>query len=270
MIAADSLWSGTRQGRAYVALLLTPVQWLVDLPADVADEVSDVVVDRGLLMRENARLKAEALQLEQKGQQLDSLMRENNQLRALLNGRKRIPDEIELVELIGVNPDPFQHQVVINRGSEDKIFLGQPVLDAGGVMGQVVEMSHYTSRVMLVTDARHAIPVEINRTGFRAIALGKGEPDELELQYVADTVDIQVGDLLVTSGLGKRFPRGYPVAVVTEVIHDPGQAFSKVRAKPSARLDKSRHLLLVNRPPEPEYMDMEGGEPVLSAEKRGE
>ena len=248
LIAADVTWNGMRQGRAYIALILTPVQWLVDLPAEVADEVSDVVVDRGLLMKENARLKADALLLEQKGQQLASLTEENKRLRALLNGRQRISDEVTLVELIGVNPDPFQHQVVIDQGSEDGIYLGQPVLDAGGVMGQVVEMSHYTSRVMLITDTRHAIPVELNRTGFRAIALGKGEPDELELQHVSDTTDIQEGDLLITSGLGGRFPRGYPVAVVTEVVHDPGQAFSKVRAKPSARLDKSRHLLLVDRP----------------------
>lgn len=239
-----------RQGRAYISLVLTPVQWLVDLPAELADEVSDVVVDRGLLMKENARLKAEALQLEQKGQQFDSLMEENNRLRALLSGRARIPDDVTLVELIGVNPDPFQHQVVINSGSEDGLYLGQPVLDAGGVIGQVVEMSHYTSRVMLITDTRHAIPVEVNRTGFRAIALGKGEPDELELLHVSDTIDIQEGDLLVTSGLAGHFPRGYPVAVVTEVVHDPGLSFTKVRAKPSARLDKSRHLLLVNSSPE--------------------
>ncbi|MDI3323190.1 rod shape-determining protein MreC [Pontibacterium granulatum] len=265
LIAADVTWNGMRQGRAYIALILTPVQWLVDLPAEVADEVSDVVVDRGLLMKENARLKADALLLEQKGQQLASLTEENKRLRALLSGRQRIPDEVTLVELIGVNPDPFQHQVIIDQGSEDGIYLGQPVLDAGGVMGQVVEMSHYTSRVMLITDTRHAIPVELNRTGFRAIALGKGEPDELELQHVSDTTDIQVGDLLVTSGLGGRFPRGYPVAVVTEVIHDPGQTFSKVRAKPSARLDKSRHLLLVDRaePIEPADLDA-SADPIIT------
>lgn len=236
-----------RQGRSYIALVLTPLQWLVDLPSDIADEVSDVVVDRGLLMRENAQLKSQALLLQQKIQMLESMTAENQRLRALLNGRQRVADEIELVELIGVNPDPFQHQIVINRGSEDKVYLGQPVLDANGVVGQVVEMSHYTSRVMLITDARHAIPVEVNRTGFRAIALGKGEADELELQYVADTVDIQPGDLLVTSALGGRFPRGYPVARVVEVTHDPGLAFSTVKAQPEAMLAKSRHLLLVNR-----------------------
>ncbi|MGB0466341.1 MAG: rod shape-determining protein MreC [Pontibacterium sp.] len=248
LIVADVSLNGMRQGRAYISLVLTPLQWLVDLPAEIADEVSDVVVDRGLLIKENARLKADVMQLEQKRQQLDSLVEENNRLRALLKGRSRVQDEVMLVELIGVNPDPFQHQVVINHGSEDHTYLGQPVLDAGGVMGQVVEMSHYTSRVMLITDARHAIPVEINRTGFRSIALGKGEPDELELEHVSDTVDIRVGDLLVSSGLAGRFPQGYPVARVTEVIHDPGLSFSKVRAQPTARLDKSRHLLLINHP----------------------
>jgi rod shape-determining protein MreC len=116
------------------------------------------------------------------------------------------------------------------------------------VMGQVTEISYYTSRVMLITDARHALPVEINRNGFRTIAIGKGELDELELDHVPDTADIQENDLVITSGLGGRFPRGYPVAVVSEVIRDPGQQFARVRIKPTALLDKSRHLLLVNMP----------------------
>ena len=247
-MAADLYSAKVREGRAYLSLLITPLQWIVDVPSRIAGDVSDVVVDRSLLVKENAKLKSEALQLERKVQQNAALREENTRLRALVRGSKRVDEQVSLVELIGVNPDPFQHQVIINQGSENGVQLGQPILDAGGVMGQVTETSHYTSRVMLITDARHAIPVEINRNGFRSIALGKGQLEELELDHVPDTADVQKGDLIITSGLGGRFPRGYPVAIVSEVIRDPGQQFTKVVITPSALLDKSRHLLLVEMP----------------------
>ena len=251
-MAADLYSANVREGRAYLSLILTPLQWIVDVPSRLAGEVSDVVVDRSLLLKENAKLKSEALLLERKVQQNAALWHENDRLRSLLVSSKRIDESVQLVELIGVNPDPFQHQVIINKGSENEVGLGQPILDAGGVMGQVTEMSHYTSRVMLITDARHALPVEINRNGFRTIALGKGQLDELELDHVPDTADIKADDLVITSGLGGRFPRGYPVAIVSEVIRDPGQQFARVRIKPTALLDKSRHLLLVTMPVEVE------------------
>ncbi|WP_256449068.1 rod shape-determining protein MreC [Marinobacterium weihaiense] len=245
LMAADLHWPKMKEGRAWLSLLVTPLQWLVDIPTRVADGVSDVVVDRASLLRENEALKSEALVLERKVQQMAALTAENIRLRELLAAGDRLDPETRLVELIGVNPDPFQHEVILNQGSEDHVFDGQPVLDAGGVMGQVVSLAHYTSRVMLITDARSAIPVEVNRNGFRSVALGKGVMDELELEHVPDTVDIRAGDLLVTSGLGGRFPRGYPVGRVHEVIRDPGRPFTLVKAVPTARLDRSRHLLLV-------------------------
>lgn len=245
LIISDLNWSKMREGRAWLSLVVTPLQWLVDLPSRAADNLSSVVVSRATLLSDNERLRSEALLLERKVQQNASLIAENIRLRELLSASQRVDEPIRLVELIGVNPDPFQHEVIINRGSEDDVYEGQPVLDAGGIMGQVISLSHYTARVMLITDARAAIPVEINRNGFRAIALGKGVLGELELEHVADTADVREGDLLVTSGLGGRFPRGYPVAEVTEVVRDPGLQFVQVRARPAARLDKSRHLLLV-------------------------
>lgn len=251
LMVADLNWPKMKEGRAWLSLLVTPLQWLVDIPSRAADGLSDVVVDRASLVRENAALHSEALALELKVQQMAALAAENIRLRELLEAGRRLEPDTRLVELIGVNPDPFQHEVILNQGSEDSVFVGQPVLDAGGVMGQVVSLAHYTSRAMLITDARSAIPVEINRNGFRSIALGKGVLDELELEHVPDTVDIREGDLLVTSGLGGRFPRGYPVARVREVIRDPGRPFTLVKAGPTARLDRSRHLLLVEYRPEP-------------------
>lgn len=247
MIGVDLYSNNLRYVRDGLALVITPLQWIVDVPNRIADEISNVVVDRGLLLKENARLKSDALLLEQKVLKIKSMEQDNKELRRLLVGRQLLKEEVKLVELIGVTPNPFEHQVVINHGSEDGVFEGQSVLDFGGVMGQVVQPSLYTSRVMLITDARHAIPVEFNRTGFRSIALGKGVLDELELEHVPDTVDIRVGDLLVTSGLGGRFPRGYPVAEIFEVERDPGKPFARVRAHPTARLDRSRFLLLVEQ-----------------------
>jgi len=236
------------QTRAYLTLILTPLQWVVDAPAQVADDLSDVLVTRTQLVEENRRLRQEALLLKERVLQVASLTAENVRLRELMMGRQKLDEDVMLTELIGVNPDPFQHQIILNRGSEDNAYVGQAVLDSGGIMGQVVELSLYTSRAMLITDSRHAIPVEVNRNGFRSIALGNGSVNQLELGHVPDTADIKEGDLLVSSGLGGRFPYGYPVATVVSVKRDPGQPFAIVKAKPTARLNKSRHILLVDLP----------------------
>lgn len=249
LMVADLNWPKMKEGRAWLSLLVTPLQWVVDIPSRVADSLSGVVVERASLVRENQSLKAESLVLARKVQQMAALTAENIRLRELLSAGERVDAPTRLAELIGVNPDPFQHEIILNRGSEDSVFIGEPVLDAGGVLGQVVSLAHYTSRVMLITDARSAIPVEVNRNGYRGIALGKGVINELELEHVPDTADIQVNDLLLTSGLGGRFPRGYPVARVTEVIRDPGRPFTLVKAEPAARLDRSRQLLLVEFEP---------------------
>ena len=250
LIIADLAYHGTKQGRSYISVVLTPLLWLADLPVKAASELSDVVVDRGLLVQENARMKREALSLQHKVQQYDALATENKHLRALLSSSARVQESVRLVELIGVNPDPFQHQIIIGQGTDEGVYLGQPVLDAGGVMGQVVETSLYTARVMLITDARHAIPVEVDRNGFRTVALGQGDRSELVLDYISDTVDVREGDLLVTSGLSGRFPRGYPVGVIKSIRREPGAAFADVRVTPTALLNRSRHLLLVLPPEE--------------------
>lgn len=248
LIAADLHWQKMKDGRMYLTLLVTPLQWLVDIPSRAADGLSDVFVDRASLIRDNELLRSEALELHRRTLRMEALTEENTQLRQLLNARDRLEHAVKAVELIGINPDPFLHEVILNRGVEDGLAVGQPVIDAGGIMGQVLSLAHYTSRVMLITDARTAIPVEVNRSGFRSIALGKGLLNELELSHVPSTADIEEGDLLVTSGLGGRFPRGYPVAVVEEIVRDPGRPFLLVKAKPSARLDRSRQLLVIDFP----------------------
>lgn len=231
-----------RQALGYV---VTPVQWVVATPLQVVDWADESATSRSTLMEENARLKHEQLILSQKVQQMVSLRAENNRLRDLLSASEKLDDKVLAAEVIGVDPDPYTHHVIINRGMDGGVFKGQPVLDENGLMGQVIEALPFTSRVILIADSNHAIPVQVSRNGVRAIAVGTGKIDEIELIYVPYTADIQEGDVLVSSGLGQRFPEGYPVAVVSKVAHESGEAFAIVKARPSSALDRSRHVLLV-------------------------
>ncbi|MDA0272469.1 MAG: rod shape-determining protein MreC, partial [Proteobacteria bacterium] len=170
---------------------------------------------------------------------------ENNRLRDLLGSAAKLQDNVLVAELVGVDPEPERLEVMIDKGSADGVFLGQPVLDAEGLMGQVIEVSVFVSRVLLISDVLHSVPVQVARSNLRLIAQGTGVTRQLELLHVQDTADIRVGDLLVSSGLGDRFPVGYPVGVVNSITHDRGKPFAVVTATPSALLDRSRHVLLV-------------------------
>lgn len=249
VLIADLQGNSVRSVRSVISVVLTPVQWLVDIPTRIADDISVVLVERAALVKDNNQLRSSSIILERKVQQMMVLRAENIRLRELLNSSAALDDSVLLTELIGVNPDPFQHQIILNKGSEDGVFIGQPVLDAGGIMGQVVEVSLYTNRTMLVTDGRHALPIEVVRNGMRAIALGKGIHNELDITHVPDNADIRVGDLLVSSALGGRFPYGYPLAQVRVVERDPSRKFMIVKAKPLARLNNSRYVLMVGEDP---------------------
>lgn len=231
--------------REKLALLVTPFYQLTDVPSRVNDWRKDTFVSQVDLKLENETLKTELLIHQRKLQQLASLAAENVRLRQLLNASETLQDTVLITELIGVSPNPLSHKVIINRGSKDGAFKGQPVLDAFGLMGQVTEVAESSSTVLLISDSTHAIPVQVNRNGVRAIAEGTGDLNSLSLRHVSANTDIRAGDLLVSSGLGNRFPVGYPVAEVLDVVRDPGKAFLTVVAKPMARLDRSRHLLLV-------------------------
>ena len=231
--------------RAQLGLIVEPVHWVGRLPVRVWESATQELSTRNELAAENEKLKAEQLMMQRRLQKLAALTEQNVRLRELLNSAALVDDEVLATELIGIDPNPFTHRILIDKGEKDGVVLGQPVLDARGLMGQVVEVMPYTSRVLLLTDTTHSIPVQVNRNGLRAIASGTGNPERLELRHVADTADIKEGDLLVSSGLGQRFPAGYPVAMVTEVIHDSGQPFAIVRAVPTATLNRSRYMLLV-------------------------
>jgi len=261
LLVADFQGNSVRSLRSALSVVLTPIQWLVDIPSNIADDISAVLVERAALVKDNNQLRSSSIILERKVQQMMVLRAENIRLRELLNASAHVDDEVQLAELIGVNPDPFQHQVILDKGTEDGVFVGQPVLDAGGIMGQVVEVSIYTNRTMLVTDGRHALPVEVVRNGMRAIALGKGSHEELDITHIPDNADIRVGDMLVSSALGDRFPYGYPVARIVSAERDSGRKFMIVKAKPLAKLNNSRYVLMVGK----EKIPLEKSEPQSNA-----
>ncbi len=233
--------------RSALGFAVYPVQQIVNIPAATSDFVSENLSSRNDLIKLTQKQKAQLLLQDARLQKMDALLTENIRLRSLLDSSFEIGERVSIAEIINVDLDPFKHHVIINKGSWDKAFRHQPILDSKGVMGQIVHVAPKSSQVILISDPGHAIPVQVNRTGLRSIALGTGITTKLELPYIPSNTDIREGDLLVTSGLGGRFPPGYPVATITKVINDPGHPFALVYATPTAKLDQILEVLLVWR-----------------------
>lgn len=243
---ADARFDYLDRVRFTVAYLSTPVYWVADIPARASSWIDDALVSQRDLIEENAQLRQELLFAQRELQLLAGLASENSRLRELQEASQAVQGRVMTAEIINVSNDPGSRRVLINRGAHNGVFEGQAILDAHGLMGQVVEVLPFTSWVLLITDSRHGTPVQVNRNGERAIARGsRGDAPGLELEYVPDTADIVVGDLLVSSGLGQRYPKDYPVAEVISVYHDPGQPFALIRARPLAQMDRTRHVMLV-------------------------
>jgi rod shape-determining protein MreC len=245
LMVMDHKYKSLETLRAGLSVAIYPIQLLVEVPDTVSEWFSESLATRRHLQEENDSLHTQIFMQKAQMQKLASLEAENIRLRELLDSSFEVGEKVIIAELLSVNLDPYKHQVVINKGQLDDIYPGQPLLDAEGVMGQIVHAGPYTSTAVLITDTAHAIPVQVNRNGLRSIAVGSGAIDRLDLPYIPNSADIQPGDLLITSGLGGRFPPGYPVAVVSAVQHDPGRTFSRVMATPLAHLNRSREVLLV-------------------------
>lgn len=247
---ADSRFDYLGRVRYYTAIAVTPLHLVAALPSRFATAFGGLFVERRQLAEDNAQLREEVLRLQFELQKLDHLSAENQRLNDLLKASAIVDDFAVRAQLIGESPDPFTKRVLINKGSREGVFVGQPVLDAYGLLGQVVEVQPLTSWVLLITDPQHATPVQVNRNGVRAIATGT--PDSLHglsLENIATSADIVVGDVLVTSGLDQRFPVGYPVGVVAEVQTGNGATFARILVNPTAQIDRSRNVLLLFRGP---------------------
>ncbi len=241
--------SRVRQG---LSLLVYPVQALVDLPFRTWHWASVTLAERRTLLAENEKLRREDLLSSVRLQRLDALEAENRRLRELLESTGRLRDRMLVAEVLSVDLDPYRQRFQINRGSMDGAYVGQSLLDAHGVVGQLAQVGPMTAEAILITDADHAVPVTINRNGLRTIAVGTGDSGRLRLPYLTNTADVKVGDLLLSSGLGGIFPAGYPVGRVIEVRVRPGQSFADVIAEPASALDRDREVLLVWTPSEDE------------------
>jgi rod shape-determining protein MreC len=243
--------------RQALSVVVYPVRVLVDFPFRTWQSMSDSFSYRETLIAENERLKRDRLDAEFRLQRLAALEAENARLRELLDSSARVASRALVAEILSVDLDPYRQRFDVNRGTVDGVYVGQALLDAQGVVGQVVRVGPLTAEAVLITDADHAVPVSVNRNGLRTIAVGTGDSGRLRLPYLTNNADIQVGDLLVSSGLGGVFPAGYPVGKIVDVKLRPDQAFAEIMAEPSSALDRDREVLLVwdgaqntPRPPE--------------------
>ena len=244
--------------RKGIGVAVYPVQLVVDAPFRLWGWLAESTTSRSDLQLEVGRLNAERLLTNARLQRLTALEAENARLRALLDARSRVRDEVRVAEIMAVDANPYEHNLIIDIGSRDGAYDGQAIVSADGVVGQVIRTGLMTSQAVLISDTDHALPVEVNRNGLRTIAVGTGEIDRLDLPFLPNNADIRAGDLLVTSGLGGAFPAGYPVAVVDAVTRIPQEPFANVTAKPSAALDQVREVMLIwSAPPVVEEQDDE-------------
>lgn len=274
LVLAAVLMASDRHGhhllrlRAAAHLAVEPLYRLAALPADAARSLRLAVADRQALTRENAELKQALLLAQARLNRLGVLSEQNQRLQSLLEVQRSLGLAVQLARLVDVQLDTVRHRVVLNVGSAEGVSVGQAVLDASGVMGQVIEVLPHTSTVMLVTDARHAIPVTLERTGLRTIAHGTGALDRLELPNIPVSADVAPGDKLVSSGLGGTFPAGFPVGEVVAVRADENGMFAAATVRPAAALDRSGEVLLLREladPVGPPAVAPESGPPAAAA-----
>lgn len=251
--------------RSAIGTALNPLELAARAPYLVARKVTEMLADRAALLSRVTALEAENQELKGALLRFDAIAQENETLRALFNSQAPLEHETLIAELIGLSQEP--KEVILDKGWRHGVNVGQPVIDAAGLFGQVVETTAVTSRVLLVTDPSHAVPVYVLRNGVRAIAVGDGSGN-LTLKFAAATLDVRVGDELNCSGLGGRFPFGYPVGVVTETTQDAAEPFLRTTVKPRATLDRSRHLLVLTGIPTDETRtegDEDSGREAVSA-----
>lgn len=245
LMLADSRLDTFSNVRYLLNSMVAPIQYAANLPRSMFDGVFERFNTRQALVEGNRSLKREVLRLKSELILLDQYKEENQRLRKLL-GSSFVRDEKKVVtEVMAVDTSPYRHQVVIDKGQIDGVYVGQPVINEKGIVGQVTFVAAHNARVLLLTDAKNAIPVQVIRNDIRVIASGNGEMDEIQLEHIPTSTDIQVGDLLVTSGLGGIYPEGYPVATVTNVDHDTRQEFASIKAEPVVEFDRLRYLLLI-------------------------
>lgn len=245
LMVLDHRGSYLETAKMWMGLATQPFYSVVQAPFDLWSWLTGSFAERAQLRKENQKLSEQLRVARIRALQFESLNEENRRLRAIRAASQGIGERNLIAEIIRVDVDPFRHRVRINKGADDGVFKGQPVLDAFGIVGQVTRVDRYSSELILISDSEHATPVQVNRNGIRSIAVGTGDVNTLTLPFLTVEADVKAGDLLVSSGLDGIFPAGYPVARITKVERDPSQTFAVVEAKPLAQLDRTREVLLL-------------------------
>jgi rod shape-determining protein MreC len=247
LIFFDHKMSSFETVRGYLQSMVSPLQYVANAPKQIMNWASTNIVTRRQLMDENQDFREDELFFHEQAMQLSIVRRENERLRSLLSSPVRNEIKKMFAEVLSVDGDPYSHQVVINRGGNDGVYEGQSVLDEKGIVGQILHVGSSSSRVILISDISHAVPVRVQRNGLRLIASGSGQIDRLIHNFVPHSADVRKGDLLVTSGLGGKYPEGYPVSRIVLVRTDESREFATIYSEPVAQIDRLRYMLLLSK-----------------------
>ncbi|CUS47445.1 MAG: rod shape-determining protein MreC [Idiomarinaceae bacterium HL-53] len=245
LLVLDHRLSVMEPTRTFLNSLVSPIQYLAVLPEQGLQRLNDNLQSRRQLRSENESLRNDMLLMRGEMQRYQLLMRENERLRNLLASEVREESLRMVAEVIAVDSNNFSHQVVVNKGTAHGVFIGQPVLDDSGIVGQVISVGIASARILLISDQNHSLPARSERNGIRVIIQGVGDTNSLEVMHVPHSTDLREGDLLLSSGLGGTFPEGYPIARIESIDRDDSLPFARVIARPIAELDRIRMLLLV-------------------------
>lgn len=255
LMVLDARFRYAESVRQVVALAAYPIQRVAMAPVDLFHGVANYFGSTAALRHENNALKTRQLRAAQELLQLEALQEENNQLRRVLEAQERLPRRSVFAEILYAARDPFSRKVVIDKGSQNGIMAGEPVIDDVGVIGQVTRVYLLMSEVTLLSDKNQAIPLQVLRNGLRAVAYGGADGGMLDLRFMAANADIKNGDVLVTSGIDGTYPPGLPVATVARIERDAAYAFARISLTPIAGTDRYRQVLVLSneaKPPPPE------------------
>jgi rod shape-determining protein MreC len=249
LLVLDARFRYTEGLRSVFALAAYPLQVVANLPAALGERVSTYFVSQAQLREENAELRAKILDASLRAQRYEAARAEAGQLRRLIGAADRLPQKSQPAEIIYGGRDPYSRKVVIDKGSQNGVRAGAPVLDEAGVIGQVTRAHAFAAEVTLLTDKDQAIPVQVVRNGLRAVAFGAGSSGMLELRFMAANAEIQNGDRLVTSGIDGTYPPGIPVATVARIERDAAYAFARIVCQPAAGVEGGRYVLVLASEP---------------------
>ena len=252
LMVADHRWNHLETLRTGLSNLIYPLRYTINIPGEFIQWVDESITSHNDLVDENLELKQQQLLFQVRLQKMDTLELENQRLRKLLGTPKKASERVLIAEIFSVDPDPYKRLITINKDDDNGAYVGQAIIDANGIMGQIIHVEASASTVMLISDSNHAVPIQINRTGLRGTVFGTGDSSKLELRFIPHNAEIKVGDVVTSSGLGGRFPPNYPVGIISKIERPAGETFASIDIKPSAKLDQTREVLMLwhNAPPD--------------------